>query len=94
MKPILAFTTLLALGACVAPDVPVTPDAFGSEAVADNACRTAAAKEGLTVRSITAFREVVGTNGPSGMSGIMTTSGGEARCDLDYATGRATITTY
>lgn len=97
MKRILTLTALLALTACVAPDTPVAPDAFGSEALADNACRAAAAKEGLTVRSITAFREVADSNGPSGMSGNMTVGGGssgEARCDFSYATGKATITTY
>jgi hypothetical protein len=97
MKRILTLTALLALSACVAPDTPVTPDAFGSEGLADSACRAAAAKEGLTVRSITAFREVTDSNGPSGMSGIMTVGGGssgEARCDFSYATGKATITTY
>jgi hypothetical protein len=94
MKRILTLTALLALTACVAPDTPVTPDAFGSDGLADSACRAAAAKEGMTVRSITAFREVTDSNGPSGMSGIMSSSAGEARCDLSYATGKATITTY
>ena len=94
MKRILTLTALLVLSACVAPDTPVTPETFGSEGLADSACRAAAAKEGLTVRSITAFREVTDSNGPSGMSGIMSTDAGEARCDLSYATGKATITTY
>jgi ABC-type uncharacterized transport system permease subunit len=97
MKPILAFATLIVLSACVAPDVPVDRAAFGSDALADSACRTAAAKQGLTVRSITAFREVTGSGGPSGMSGIMTVGGGssgEARCDFSYATGKATISVY
>jgi hypothetical protein len=97
MKHILTLTALLALSACVAPDTPVTPDAYGSEGLADSACRAAAAKEGLTVRSITAFREVTGNDGPSGMSGIMTVGGGnsgEARCDFSYATGKATISVY
>jgi hypothetical protein len=97
MKRILTMTALLALSACVAPDVPVNRAAYGSDALADNACRAAAAKEGLTVRSITAFREVTGNDGPSGMSGIMTVGGGssgEARCDFSYGTGKATITMY
>jgi hypothetical protein len=97
MKRILTMTALLALSACVAPDVPVNHAAYGSDALADNACRAAAAKEGLTVRSITAFREVTGNDGPSGMSGIMTVGGGssgEARCDFSYGTGKATITMY
>jgi hypothetical protein len=97
MQRILAFTTLIALSACVAPDVPVDRAAFGSDALADSACRTAAAKEGLTVRNITAFREVTGNDGPSGMSSNMTVAGGnsgEARCDFSYATGKATITVY
>ena len=97
MKRILTLTAFLALSTCVAPDTPVTPDAFGSEGLADSACRAAAAKDGLSVRSITAFREVTNSNGPSGMSGIMTVSGGtsgEARCDFSYATGKATIAVY
>jgi hypothetical protein len=28
------------------------------------------------------------------MSGIMTTSAGEAKCDFSYATGKATVTVY
>jgi hypothetical protein len=97
MQRILTLTAFLALTGCVAPDTPVTPEAFGSDALADSACRAAAAKEGLSVRSITDFREVVGNDGPSGMSGIMTVSGGasgEARCDFSYATGKATVTVY
>jgi hypothetical protein len=97
MKRILTITALLTLSACVTPDTPVTPDAYGSEGLADSACRAAAAKEGLTVRNITAFREVQDSNGPSGMSGNMVVAGGssgEARCDFSYATGRATITLY
>jgi hypothetical protein len=94
MKHILTLTAFLTLTACVAPDTPVTPDAFGSDGLADSACRAAAAKEGLSVRSITAFREVTDGNGPSGMSGIMTTSAGEAKCDFSYATGKATVTVY
>jgi hypothetical protein len=94
MKRILTITALLALSACVAPDTPVTPEAYGSDGLADSACRAAAAKEGLSVRSITAFREVTSNDGPSGMSGIMTTSAGEARCDFSYATGKASIEVY
>jgi hypothetical protein len=94
MKPLFAILSLGMLTACVAPDVPVEAFEAANPAIAEQACRSAAAKEGLTVRQITAFREVADTNGPSGLSAFMTLSGateGEARCTFAYATGKATI---
>lgn len=92
--PILA---LGALSACVAPDMPVQAFDAANPAIAEQACRTTAAKQGLTVRQITAFREVTSANGPSGLSAVMTVGGGasgEARCSFEYATGKATITMF
>jgi hypothetical protein len=51
-------------------------------------------RQGLEVRNVSAFREVVGDNGPSGMSGIVILADGEARCDFSYADGRATVTAF
>ena len=95
MKTVFAIIALGALSACVAPDVPVAAFEAANPAIAEQACRSAAAKEGLTVRQITAFREVAGTSGPSGLSAFMTVGGGasgEARCVFAYATGKATVT--
>ncbi|MCU0802586.1 MAG: hypothetical protein MUD11_12570 [Rhodobacteraceae bacterium] len=97
MKPIYALVTLASLAACVAPDMPVEAFEAANPAIAEQACRTTAAKEGLTVRQITAFREVTGPSGPSGLSAVMTVGGGavgEARCEFAYATGKATITMF
>jgi hypothetical protein len=97
MKPLFAILSLGALTACVAPDTPVEAFEAANPAIAEQACRTAAAREGLTVRQITAFREVADANGPSGLSAVMTVGGaeeGEARCAFAYATGKATITMF
>jgi hypothetical protein len=97
MKPIFPILALSVLSACVAPDVPVEAFEAANPAIAETQCRSAAAKEGLTVQQITAFREVTGPNGPSGLSAVMTVGGGasgEARCSFDYATGKATITMF
>jgi hypothetical protein len=97
MKPLFPIIALGMLTACVAPDVPVAAFEEANPAIAEQACRTQAAKEGLTVRQITAFREVADANGPSGLSAVMTVGGaseGEARCSFAYATGKATITLF
>jgi hypothetical protein len=97
MKSVFALVALGLLTACVAPDVPVEAFEAANPAIAEQSCRTAAAKEGLTVRQITAFREVTGPNGPSGLSAVMTVGGGqsgEARCSFEYATGKATVTLF
>ncbi|MGL5009906.1 MAG: hypothetical protein ACRC6I_08485 [Paracoccaceae bacterium] len=97
MKPIFPILALTALAACVAPDMPVEAFEAANPAIAEQACRTAAAREGLTVQQITAFREVTGPSGPSGLSAVMTVGGGasgEARCSFEYATGKATITMF
>jgi hypothetical protein len=97
MKPVFAILSLGLLTACVAPDMPVEAFEAANPAIAEQSCRTAAAREGLTVRQITAFREVTGASGPSGLSAVMTVGGastGEARCSFEYATGKATITMF
>ena len=94
MKPIFAIIAAATLTACVAPDVPVAAFEAANPAIAEQACRTTAAKQGLTVTQITAFREVADANGPSGLSAYLTLGGaseGEARCMFSYATGKATI---
>jgi hypothetical protein len=95
MKPFALIPVLLALGACV-PDMPV--DAGRGQANAggaESACRAQATRQGLGVQNISAFREVTGPNGPSGMQGIVILrDGGEARCDFSYADGRASVTVY
>jgi hypothetical protein len=97
MKPIFPIIALTLLGACVAPDIPVEVGEPANPAIAESQCRAAAAKEGLTVRQITAFREIVSDSGPSGLSAVMTVGGaasGEARCVFQYATGKAEVTLY
>ncbi len=97
MKPIFPLLSLALLTACVAPDMPVEAGQAANPAIAETQCRSAAAKEGLTVQNVTAFREVTGTNGPSGLSAVMKVGGaaaGEARCDFAFATGKATVTLY
>jgi hypothetical protein len=97
MKPIFPLICAAILSACVAPDMPVEAFEAANPAIAENQCRSAAAREGLTVRQITAFREVTGPSGPSGLSAVMTVGGaasGEARCSFEYATGKATITLF
>ncbi len=97
MKPLFTILALGILTACVAPDVPVEAFEAANPAIAEQSCRSAAAREGLTVRQITAFREVTGPNGPSGLSAVMTVGGadeGEARCSFEYATGKATVTMF
>jgi hypothetical protein len=94
MKPVVLIPVLLALGACV-PDAPVDPGLGQANAgSAENACRSQAVRQGLDVRNVSAFREVTGENGPSGMSGIVILADGEARCDFSYADGRATVTVF
>jgi hypothetical protein len=100
MKPAFAILTLSLLTACVGaplPDNPVEPGAAGNASIAETSCRSAAAEQGLRVRNLTAFRQVTGANGPSGLSSVLTVDGGtsgEAKCDFSYTTGRAAITLY
>jgi hypothetical protein len=97
MKLIFPLIAMASLTACVAPDVPVEAFEAANPAIAEQSCRTAAAKEGLTVQQITAFREVADDNGPQGLSAVMTVGGanvGEARCLFTYATGKATISMF
>ena len=97
MKAVFPSLILFGLTACVAPDIPVAAFDTANPAIAEQSCRSAAARQGLTVRQITAFREVTGPNGPSGLSAVMTVGGGaagEARCAFEYATGKATITMF
>jgi hypothetical protein len=100
MKPVFPILALTLLSACVGgapPANPVAPGAPGNAAIAETSCRTAAAKDGLTVRSLTAFRETTGAGGPSGLSSVLRVGGaaeGEAKCDFNYATGQAAITLY
>jgi hypothetical protein len=86
MKPIFPLICAAILSACVAPDMPVEAFEAANPAIAENQCRSAAAREGLT-----------GPSGPSGLSAVMTVGGaasGEARCSFEYATGKATITLF
>jgi hypothetical protein len=99
MKPAFAILTLTLLGACVGgvPDSPVEPGAAGNTSIAETACRSAAAEAGLRVRSLTAFRQVTGASGPSGLTSVLAVDGGtsgEAKCDFSYTTGRAAVTVY
>jgi hypothetical protein len=101
MKPIFLIPALMLLSACIgggAPPVnPVEPGAAGNASIAETSCRTAAAKDGLTVKSLTAFRETTGPSGPSGLSSVLRVGGaadGEAKCDFNYATGQAAVTLY
>jgi hypothetical protein len=100
MKSIMPLFGLLALTACIggAPPInPVDPGAAGNASIAETSCRTAAAKDGLTVRSLTAFRETTGPSGPSGLTAVLRVGGaatGEAKCDFSYATGQAAVTLY
>jgi hypothetical protein len=95
MKPFVLIPFALALAACV-PDMPVDAGLGQANAGgAENACRAQATRQGLGVQNISAFREVTGANGPSGMQGIVfLKDGGEARCDFSYADGRATVTPF
>lgn len=99
MKPAFAILSLILLTACVGavPDNPVEPGAAGNESIAETSCRSAAAEAGLRVRNLTAFRQVTGASGPSGLTSVLSVDGGasgEAKCDFSYATGRAAITQY
>jgi hypothetical protein len=100
MKTIIPLFGLFALTACIggAPPVnPVEPGAAGNASIAETSCRTAAAEEGLTVKSLTAFRETTGPSGPSGLTAVLRVGGaatGEAKCDFTYATGQAAVTLY
>jgi hypothetical protein len=100
MKPVFLLGGLIALTGCIggAPPInPVDPGAAGNAAIAETSCRTAAAKEGLTVNSLTAFRETTGPSGPSGLTAVLRVGGaasGEAKCDFNYATGQAAVTLY
>jgi hypothetical protein len=99
MKPVFALLTLTLLSACMGavPDSPVEPGAPGNTSIAETACRSAAAEAGLSVRNLTAFRQVTGASGPSGLASILSVDGGtsgEAKCDFSYTTGRAAITQY
>lgn len=98
MKPLalipVVIPVLLALAACV-PDMPVDAGLGQANAGgAESACRSQATRQGMQVRNISAFREVVGVNGPAGMSGIVILADGEARCDYSYADGRATVSRF
>jgi hypothetical protein len=99
MKPAFALLTLTLLTACMGavPDSPVAPGAAGNESIAETACRSAAADAGLRVRNLTAFRQITGASGPSGLTSVLSVDGstsGQAKCDFSYATGRAAVTPY
>ncbi len=94
MKPTALIPAVLALAACV-PAMPVDAGLGAANAgSAETACRTQALRQGLEVRNVSAFRQVTGPDGPSGMSGIVILANGEARCDFNYADGRATVTPF